>query len=587
MISKRRTTAYLAVLSAGALALTACGGDGDNEDPGADRTDQPTDQEGTQPGTITAAVDADYTAYNDQTATGNGTWNAYVHNGTKKNFWKYDPEGGVLPDEEFGTFEKTSDDPLTIEYTIGDDTAWSDGEPIDCDDIMLEWASMSGKTTNAAGESIFSGASTNGYELIEKPDCEPGDKQFTIVYTDPYIDWQSIISGGNVPAHIAAEQGGLTSEELITAIKNDDVAALQPVADFWNTGWAYNPGELPEDRSLIPSSGPYLLDSWVGAQSITLKANPDYYGTPPKTETIVLRILDSDQQVPALQNGEIDLMNPANPTVDTVDQLAALEGQVTTETGANLSWSHVDMQMGAGRPFEKLEVRQAFAKCIPRQLIVDNLIKPTNPDAVTQDLREFFPADEDYESAREEAFPEDMFGEQDLAGAEALLQQAGVTTPLTVRLMHADDPTRNELAALIKSECDKVGFSITDFTPPDWGNRLSDDTGSYDAAMFGWAGSGVIASGQSIYVTAGDQNFYGYSNPEVDELWGQVVTSTEVDAARELLVQMEALLWEDVFNVPLYTNTNLVSYANGIEGVRLNASQNGVTFNMSEWSRSS
>src|SRR5690606_40528069 len=68
---------------------------------------------------------------------------------------------------------------------------------------------------------------------------------------------------------------------------------------------------------------------------------------------------------------------------------------------------------------------------------------------------------------------EDMYGELDIEGAQQLLQQAGVETPVKVTLMHADDPVRNELAALVKSECDKAGFEVTDFTPPDWGERLT------------------------------------------------------------------------------------------------------------------
>ncbi|WP_162606432.1 ABC transporter family substrate-binding protein [Jiangella asiatica] len=585
MTTKRRGTAFFAVLAAGALALTACGSDDDGEEPGANRsgTEEPTQSEGTIPGsTITVAVNEDYTAYNDTTAIGNGTWNSYIHNGTKLTFWSYGADGNPVREEEFGTYEKVSDDPLTVEYTVNDETSWSDGTPIDCDDLLLEWAALSGTMVGPDGENIFDASSTNGFELIEKPDCQPGDKQFTVVYSQPYIDWELIVEGGDVPAHIAAQQGGLTPEELVTAIQNDDIAALTPVAEFWNTGWQFNPGELPP-AEMIPSSGPYLLTDWQAGQSITLTANPDFYGTPPPTETIVLRVLDGDQQVAALQNGEVDIINPSNPTVDTISQLEGLGDQVETMTGGNLTWSHIDFQMGPGRAFEPLEVRQAFAKCVPRELIVENLVRPANPDAVTQDLREFFPVDEDYDAARETAFPADMYGEQDLQGAQELMDQAGVTQPVEIVFMHADDPVRNDLAALIKDACDQVGFNVVDFTPPDWGERLTADPGSYDAAMFGWAGSGNIASGQSLYVTGGDQNPYGYSNTTVDEIWDQVVTSADREAARELLVEAEAELWNDVFNIPLYTNANVVAVAQGIEGVEVNAAQTGVTFNMDEW----
>ena len=583
----RRGATFLSILTAGALALTACGsggGDGGPE-PGANQQTEGADDGGTQDGTITVAVDEEYTAYNDDTAEGNGTWNSYVHNGVKNNFWSFGDDGSIVREEEFGTYEKTSDDPLTVEYSINEETAWSDGTPIDCDDILLEWASMSGKMVDGEGNNIFNPSSTNIRAAMEKPECEPGDKEFTIVYSQPHVDWELGIEGGNVPAHIAAEQGGLSPEELVTAIQEDDVEALQPVAEFWNTAWQFNPGELP-DPELIPSSGPYLLDSWEGGQSVTLVANPDYYGTPPATETIVLRLLDSTQQTAALENGEVDVINPSNPTPDVASTLESLtqSGPFELITGGNLTWSHIDLQQGEGRVFEPLEVRQAFAKCVPRQLIVDNLIKPGNPDAVTQDLREFFPADDDYDEAREVAFPEEEYGEVDVEGAADLLAQAGVETPVEVRLMHADDPTRNDLSALVKDSCDQAGFNISVSTPPDWGERITGDTGSYDAMLFGWAGSGVLGEGQSLYQTGGDQNPYGYSNERVDELWDQIVRTTDRDEARQLLMEMEAELWQDVFNIPLYTNANIVAHSDSVEGVVLNQAQTGVTFNMDEWS---
>ena len=35
--------------------------------------------------------------------------------------------GNLRPDKSFGTYEKVSDDPLTVKYTVADDTKWSDG----------------------------------------------------------------------------------------------------------------------------------------------------------------------------------------------------------------------------------------------------------------------------------------------------------------------------------------------------------------------------------------------------------------------------------------------------------------------------
>lgn len=43
----------------------------------------------------------------------------------------------------FGTYEKISDDPLVVKYTIADGVKWSDGTAVDAADLLLQWAALS------------------------------------------------------------------------------------------------------------------------------------------------------------------------------------------------------------------------------------------------------------------------------------------------------------------------------------------------------------------------------------------------------------------------------------------------------------
>ncbi len=38
-------------------------------------------------------------------------------------FWWVDVDGNYTEDTSFGTYEKTSDDPLTVKYTVADDSS--------------------------------------------------------------------------------------------------------------------------------------------------------------------------------------------------------------------------------------------------------------------------------------------------------------------------------------------------------------------------------------------------------------------------------------------------------------------------------
>jgi peptide/nickel transport system substrate-binding protein len=255
-VTKTRTiTKATAVVAAGALVLSACssnGGDGDASSAG-DST------------TITLAWDQEYDSYNNTTAGANSSKNAIVNHGVTGGFWYYGEGGAVTANPEFGSYELVSEDPQTVEYSIPPDAVWSDGEAIECADMMLWWAQQTGRYD-------FSVIGSDGIEDTVMPECELGDKDFTLEYEVPYADWASNgPSNGNqamMPAHVVAEQGGLTTEELVEAIRDEDTDALADAAEFFNEGWTIS-GALP-DEELIPSSGPYKLAAYDAGQSLTL-----------------------------------------------------------------------------------------------------------------------------------------------------------------------------------------------------------------------------------------------------------------------------------------------------------------------------
>jgi ABC-type transport system substrate-binding protein len=100
-------------------------------------------------------------------------------------------------------------------------------------------------------------------------------------------------------------------------------------------------------------------------------ANPAWWGDPPKAQTIVIRYIGDSAQAQALQNGEVNIMEP-QPQVDIVNQLKALGAAVKVQYGDQYSFEHLDVNYKG--EFKNADLRSAFAKCIPRQQIVDNLI---------------------------------------------------------------------------------------------------------------------------------------------------------------------------------------------------------------------
>lgn len=540
----------------------------------------------TQDGSIAYSVGADdFLSYNGLQSNTYTTYNSAVVDRMFSSFWYFGTDGSIIPNKDFGTYEKTSDDPLTVKYTISDDAKWSDGTPVTAGDFIFHWAANN-DTVKAEGSEtpLFDSISfEQGKYIPEAPEGEPDGKEFTVTYPEPYADWEILISTA-LPAHIVAKEAGMSFEELVTAAKEKDVEALTPAAEFWNDGWDFSPGELP-DASLVPSMGPYKFKDggWQAGQSITLEANPEYWGTSPATKELVLRFADPKTHVQALQNGDLDVIEP-QATVDTLQQLEGLGEDVNVQTGDQLTWEHVDYNRGEGSVFaDSPELREAFALCLPRQQIVDNLIKPIYADAQVMNLREVFPFQDKYQEVVDAAYPKEM-DEPNIEKAKELVEKSGVSKP-TVRLGYqAGNQRRTETVALIKSSCDQAGFDVQDANSPVFFKEVM-PAGDYDAALYAWAGSGQKASGANIYQSDGAQNQQSYNNPEVDAAWDKLATSLDEDEQLEQVKTIEKLLWEDFQAIPLYAHPGLVGHKADVANVRDTAAQSGALWNVEQWVR--
>ena len=599
-----------ALAAAAVLVLAACGGSvGGSSDTTAPTGGGNSGSESAASGSATATGSGPIAdtinvgleqapgGFNGLSSAANSVYTGYVDNLTQSDFATIQPDSTIKPNTEFGTYEKTSDDPLTVTYTFNDKAVWSDGVPIDCDDAMLAWAALSGsyptgkKDDSGVEIDLFTPASTNGFSQIKKPTCKPGDKTFTFVYDEPYADWEALTTGSLfMPAHIAAEQGKLSSADngaaLISAIQNDDVAKLKPVANFWNTGWNYQP-DLPSipDVALLPTSGPYKYDNGSNG-TLTVVANDKWWGTPPATPTFVFKVISPEEWVQAMANGEIDDYDPSNPTQDIVSQLEALGDKVNYDVGEGLSFSHLDFDSSPQGKLNDIKVRQAFLKCIPRQELVDKFAKPVYPQARILDLREFLPAQAGYDEVLAQIPEATQYDEVDLAGAKQLLTEAGVKQPYDIRIVRAStSDLRGQQVAVIKGSCDQAGFNIIDQPDPDLFTTLT-TRGTWDATIFGWSASGLVASGESIYVTGGEQNFGGYSDPTVDKQWKEVVRTVDRAKADELKVPMERALWTNPYNATLYATPNMTAQAATIQGAVINPTQTGSTWNAMTWTKS-
>ncbi|MGN0126286.1 MAG: ABC transporter family substrate-binding protein, partial [Glutamicibacter soli] len=130
------------------------------------------------------------------------------------------------------------------------------------------------------------------------------------------------------------------------------------------------------------------------------------------------------------------------------------------------------------------------------------------------------------------------------------------------------------------------GFEIVDAGDPKFfAPGGTQERGDYEVALFAWAGSGQITSGQNIYATGKPQNYGKYSNAEVDAAWETLATSLDPAVHAEQTKKIEKLLWDDLFGIPMFAHPGLSASGADIQNVRHTATQNGIVWNAEQWMR--
>lgn len=547
-------------------------------------------------GTITVAEVNELTSFNPNTPQGNLDINTKLTGYTRSSFFYLDDKLNLIPDTSFGTVEKVKDDPLTVKYTLAKTATWSDGTPVTADDMMLAWAIQSGYYNDAktdedgkalSGTIYFDYAGdTTGLGLTDFPEVGDNNTSMTLTYKEPYADW-TLVNPIDAPAHVIADKAGVKLDAVMAAMKSmkrgDKEAPVAPnadlkaFADFWNTG--FDATTLPTDKSLYLSSAGMVLDSWSPKNSVTLVKNPEYKGNlKPKVDKIVIRFIgDAQAQVTALQNGEVDVINPQS-SADTIASLEAIKS-ATTLTGNQFSYDHLDISFNTP-VFKDADVRKAFLMTVPRQQILEAIVTPQNPDAELDNSQLFFPGTEGYAKTTK-VNGSDAYNKVDIEGAKALLKGA---TPEVRVLYNTKNPNRVNSFQALQASAEKAGFKVIDGGAENWGSLLG--SGTYDVAIFGWISSGVgVAGVPQIFSTDGGGNYSGYSNPEVDKLAKKLQVTLDKGDQDKIQVEIDTILWKDGYGVPLFVAPGVMAYSNSVTGVVYYPGQAGVGWNYWEWTK--
>jgi peptide/nickel transport system substrate-binding protein len=304
-------------------------------------------------------------------------------------------------------------------------------------------------------------------------------------------------------------------------------------------------------------TGPFSFRDQKSGDSITLEANPKYWGGPPAITGVTFRFIsEPSTALSALQAGEIDWTDSIPP--QRVAQLADDDSLTLAVTPSNDYWY---LALNEARPpWNDVRVRQAIAYAIDRDAIVQATSYGTaaiNELAIPQG-NPWFTAYERYGGG----------GDERLAKARELLQEAGAGPSNMDMLVTTEYPETVTAAQIIADNLAPLGITVNIRTV-DFATWLDEqNSGNFDMLMMGWLGN--IDPDDFYYAqhhTDGTSNAQKFSNPEVDRLLDAGRVETDHAARADDYAKAATMIADGVSYIYLYNPSVIQAWNPSLSGI--------------------
>lgn len=306
-------------------------------------------------------------------------------------------------------------------------------------------------------------------------------------------------------------------------------------------GLVFKSGDTTDLQTEANGTGPFTLGRWNQGDSIELARNDAYWGEPAQVAEVVLQYIpDFTAGVNAALDGSLDVLTAVQP-----DLAPQLEDGFTLTTGQTTDKATLAFN-NQRAPLDDVRVREALRLAIDHEALVEAtglgqaLYGPIPElDPGYEDLSELAPYDP--ERARE------LLAE---AGAEDL--------ELTLTIPSFYGVT---VSQILVSDFDEIGVTL-EVDQVEFATWLNDvyDNKDYDLSF-------VLHVEPRDFVNFANPDYYfGYDNPEVQELYAQALATVDPDESAQLLAEAARIVSEDHAADWLYNGETITALRPGVAG---------------------
>jgi peptide/nickel transport system substrate-binding protein len=450
-----------------------------------------------------------------------------------------------VPTIENGGVRLRGDGGMDVTWTVRPGVRWHDGQPFTSADIQFTV-----DTINSPG---YNPESTDGFDRITSVDT-PDPLTAIVHYREIYAPYDIQFIRGALPKHL---------------LQGRDIDRAQD----------YNRNPL--------GTGPYHVVEWKAGEHILLERVPHYWRGDeyPKIRRLLFTfIANTNTRINQLKSGEVHVV-PLVPW-DKHRELAGLPSIVVTRTPGN-AYEHVTLNEKHFPPFADVRVRRALISAIDRdeyaRTILDGLapvangpIQPVSwafSDHVTK-----YP----FDPGKARALLDEAGWK---VGADGIRARAGTRLAFTL-ITQAGYAIRENIAQAIERQLRDVGVDVK--------VELQDGTaisaiwfeGRFDAMLHWWQ---MPSDPELTTFFAADRmppagrNINYFRDEELTKLLYASDRTVERAARKELLARAQAILTDQVPEIPLYTVTRLDAVPAALTHFKGNPTNTGIFWNVHEW----
>ncbi len=370
----------------------------------------------------------------------------------------------------------------------------------------------------------------------------------------------------------------LTLNEAIPNLESQLLALYILPEHIWSQ-YAEGSATAEFENLAMIGSGPFKMQEYQQNEFVHLVANKEYFQGAPKIDEAIFQTFgNEDALVQALQTGQVDMItempNTAVPTLNRAENVTLVTGAPLGPSVRDIIFNQTapencptdDGGICTGHPaLLDRNVRLALAHATDKQNIIDvamlGLADPGLTLVASGQAYWYNDQIEDYafDTALANQILDDG-GYLDTDG-DGIREMPDGSRPLTFRLQWANDiPEAPRIAELLGQMWGAIGVKTEpQAVDPDALTSACCPAFDFDIMIWGWSWGpdpndplGVMRTDQ---IPTGSSET-GYANPKFDALYDQQAVELDPEKRREIVYQMQQIVFDDVvYIIPYYQST--------------------------------